>query len=77
MTSPFRNQPVSISGVAKKKVIVRNSAKCLLCEDEIESTYRWDFKRCKCGAIAVDGGKDYLRRVGSSYQDTSVFKEVE
>ena len=20
---------------------------------------------CKCGAVAVDGGKDYLRRVGS------------
>ena len=23
------------------------------------------FKFCKCGAVAVDGGKDYLRRVGS------------
>jgi hypothetical protein len=26
---------------------------------------RHDFKFCKCGAVAVDGGKDYLRRVGN------------
>ena len=24
-----------------------------------------DYKSCKCGAVAVDGGKDYLRRRGS------------
>ena len=24
-----------------------------------------DFKFCKCGAVAVDGGKDYLRRCGN------------
>ena len=35
------------------------------CGEIIESTSRHDFKFCKCGAVAVDGGKDYLRRVGS------------
>ena len=24
-----------------------------------------DFKFCKCGAVAVDGGKEYLRRCGN------------
>jgi tRNA(Ile2) C34 agmatinyltransferase TiaS len=44
--------------------ILVNKAKCKLCGDIIESKYRWDFKYCKCGAIAVDGGHDYLRRIG-------------
>lgn len=39
-----------------------NKAKCKLCGDIIESTYRHDFKYCKCGEIFVDGGSDYLRR---------------
>jgi DNA-directed RNA polymerase subunit N (RpoN/RPB10) len=43
--------------------IVRNAVRCRLCGDEIESTYRWDYRPCSCGAVAVDGGHDYLRRV--------------
>ena len=35
------------------------------CGDIIESTHRHDFKFCKCGAVAVNGGKDYLRRCGN------------
>lgn len=55
-------------------LIYRNSAKCLRCEDEIESTYRHDFVACGCGAIFVDGGHEYLRRGGSldDMQDTSI-----
>ena len=45
------------------KIIV-NKIKCKKCGDVIESTYRHDFKFCKCGAVAVDGGKDYFRRLG-------------
>ena len=41
---------------------VRNRAKCKKCEKVIESLHRHDFKTCKCGAIFVDGGKDYARR---------------
>lgn len=40
----------------------RNRARCLLCRDVIESLHRHDFRWCKCGAIFVDGGKDYRRR---------------
>ena len=34
---------------------------CLECDDRIFSNYRHDFRRCKCGAIFVDGGFDYFR----------------
>jgi hypothetical protein len=42
----------------------RNRARCRQCGDIVESTSRHDFVSCRCGAIAVDGGQDYLRRVG-------------
>lgn len=60
------------------KRIIRNSARCLLCLDEIESVSRHDFKSCMCGAVAVDGGKAYLRRVftNDAYEDTSITEEV-
>jgi hypothetical protein len=44
--------------------ILKNKAQCKICEDIIESTHVHDFRECKCGAIFVDGGKDYLRRGG-------------
>lgn len=46
-----------------QKILV-NKIRCNKCGDEIESTHRHDFKFCKCGAVAVDGGLDYLRRCG-------------
>lgn len=49
----------------------RNIAKCRNCGDIIESIHRHDFVACKCfvneehnKGIAIDGGKDYIRRVG-------------
>ena len=44
--------------------ILKNKAQCKKCNDIIESKYRHDFRSCGCGAISVDGGKDYIRRVG-------------
>jgi ribA/ribD-fused uncharacterized protein len=38
--------------------------KCLRCNDIIQSLHRHDFKYCFCGAVAVDGGKDYLNISG-------------
>ena len=60
------------------KVIV-NKVRCKSCDDIIESKHRHDFVFCKCGKIAVDGGKEYLRRVGDlkNYDDLSVTTEVE
>lgn len=59
--------------------IVINRIRCKKCGDVIESTYRHDFKDCKCGAVAVDGGMDYLRRCGKreDWEDMSAWEEVE
>lgn len=58
--------------------ISRNSAKCHICLSEIESVSVHHYITCTCGNIAVDGGKEYLRRVGkgladNSFTDTSVY----
>ena len=58
--------------------ILRNSVRCLKCNSEIESQHRHDFKWCACGKVAVDGGRDYLKRVGSfnDVEDTSITEEI-
>jgi hypothetical protein len=45
-------------------MIIQNAVNCLSCGDFIVSKHRHDFVECTCGAIAVDGGQEYLRRVG-------------
>lgn len=44
-----------------KKIKV-NKIRCKKCGDIIESKTPHDFKYCKCKSVAVDGGKEYLRR---------------
>lgn len=46
-------------------MIVQNAVTCLSCGDFIYSAHRHHYNQCTCGAIAVDGGQDYLRRVGA------------
>ena len=43
---------------------VTNKRQCLKCGETIYSLYRHDFVKCKCGAIAIDGGFDYCRIIG-------------
>lgn len=43
-----------------KERIIKNSAKCRQCKQEIESKHIHDFVTCKCGSIHVDGGHAYL-----------------
>lgn len=50
-------------------MIIQNAVTCLGCGDFIVSKHRHDFVTCTCGAISVDGGQAYLRRVGSSLAD--------
>jgi hypothetical protein len=42
--------------------IKTNKIQCKFCGDIIESKNVHDFKYCKCGRVAVDGGHEYLRR---------------
>ena len=46
-----------------RKILV-NKIRCKKCGDIIESKAVHDFKFCKCESVAVDGGHDYLRRLG-------------
>ena len=46
-------------------MILSNQVKCLKCGDTPFSGFRHDFKHCECGAMAVDGGMAYLRRLGN------------
>ncbi len=56
----YRKEPVQIM----HGKILRNVCQCKQCGDIVESTHVHDFVRCRCGAIAVDGGREYLRRLG-------------
>lgn len=42
-------------------MIVRSRAKCLRCDQVVESKSRHDFVSCPCGGIFLDGGLDYIR----------------
>jgi uncharacterized protein (DUF433 family) len=57
--------------------IIRNSVRCRRCGDEIVSRHRHDFRWCSCGAVAVDGGTAYLKRVGEPglVEDTSIVED--
>ncbi len=56
-------------------MILTNKARCCKCGDTIESKHVHDFVACKCGAIFVDGGRDYLRR-GGEPEDIEELSEV-
>ena len=53
--------------------IIKNAIQCKICGDIIESTYRHEYVQCKCGASAVDGGHDYLRR---SFKDENCYIDL-
>jgi hypothetical protein len=53
--------------------IIKNAIQCKLCGEIIESTYRHEYVECKCGACAVDGGHEYLRR---SFKDKDCYIDL-
>ncbi|MBS4901626.1 MAG: hypothetical protein KHZ96_03980 [Coprobacillus sp.] len=57
-----------------------NKIRCKKCGDIIESKIAHDFKFCKCGAVAVDGGKEYLRRcfinTENDYEELSEYEKT-
>ncbi len=67
--------------MVKKTVfkIVSNKIRCKKCGDVIESNSVYDFKWCSCQAVAVDGGYEYLRRLGKEedFEELSETKEIE
>ena len=57
-------------------MIRRNAARCRRCDTVVESTHRHDFVPCRCGAIFVDGGLEYVR-AGGNPEDFESLAEVE
>lgn len=43
-----------------RRVMV-NKVRCKKCNDIIESKHNYDYQRCACGSIAIDGGTEYQR----------------
>ena len=60
-----------------KEEIINNKIKCKKCGDIIKSISTNDYKKCSCCAVAVDGGKDYLKRIGNEedYEELSIIKK--
>lgn len=60
----------------KKEEIISNKIKCKKCGNIIESKSTNDYKRCSCGTVAIDGGKDYLKRIDNEedYEEMSIVK---
>lgn len=60
-------------------MIIHNKIRCKKCGDIIESKYCHDYVECSCGACAVDGGHQYLRRCFISpdcFEELSEIKEI-
>ena len=59
--------------IRKINKIRTNRIKCKKCGDIIESYDVHDFKWCSCKSVAVDGGREYLRRLGypEDYEELS------
>ncbi len=50
--------------------------KCLECGVVLESTYRHDYKVCKCpNKTMVDGGNDYLRYGGKDMDKVEIVED--
>lgn len=57
--------------------IVLNRARCDECLMVVVSRSVHDYRTCDCGNLSVDGGRDYLKRVGSGeWSEMSVITRV-
>jgi len=53
------------------KNLFYNCVHCKLCDDNIQSYHRHDYKHCKCGNAMVDGGLEY-ERYGWTEEDSVI-----
>ena len=51
-------------GADDEPKIWRNRARCRKCGTVLESKSVHDLQTCSCGAVSIDGGQEYLRRLG-------------
>ena len=57
------------------QIMVRNSVRCLLCNDHIVSKSSHDFVTCKYGKVSTDGGRLHQRILGNpeDYEITTIW----
>lgn len=63
----MRDEALYINGKNKDElgdVLKVDGVYCKKCEDVIYSAHVHDFHYCHCGAVAVDGGREYLKICG-------------
>ncbi|WP_425278866.1 DUF7695 domain-containing protein [Caldifermentibacillus hisashii] len=48
--------------------------RCKKCDDVIESKSVHDFQTCSCGAVEVDGGLEYAKRIFPVVQLKNIMK---
>lgn len=58
------------------RVLVKNSIRCLLCGDVVESKSVHDFQQCRCGAAFCDGGHEYAR-IGGDPENIELLLEYD
>ena len=56
----------------KKNSVLCSAIQCDECKEVIVSLYRHDFRSCGCGKIAIDGGRDYTRTIGTKFTELRV-----
>jgi len=56
--------------------LIRNAVRCLKCGDAIESKSLHDLQKCSCGAVSVDGGLDYAKRIWAGNSPDEIYEEL-
>lgn len=66
MTNQTEKSTIGMGDDAKemREQLTRNAWQCSECNDIVESKSVHDFRKCSCGALAVDGGLEYSRLLG-------------
>lgn len=59
-----------------KNKLKRNRIQCKQCKVIIESKTEHDFQLCRCGAIGIDGGLSYPKRIFSSNPPEKHFDDL-
>lgn len=59
-------------------MILLNAIYCKKCFSVLVSKHGHDYVMCTCKSVAVDGGKNYLRRVGdrSDYVELAILQDT-
>ena len=58
------DQTLLIRGMDKEEIEkyrYQKAIKCTNCNDVIYSVMRHDYRSCECGAVTIDGGRDYVK----------------